>query len=437
MNEPKICDRKKQLEKSVSKKMYKSKILITGASGYVGSNLRKYLKYKGYDVYGLTSKEVQEEKIYRMDITNPQNLFNVINDIKPDIIMHTAAVSSLNKCEKNPELAMKINVGTTRNIINAINNVNHAVKLIFMSSDYVFDGKKGNYKEDNEVNPHTVYGKTKALSEIDIRNNLENYIICRSANIYGRGGNFFNFILDALEQKKTIDVLDDAFFTPTYIDYLLDSIKELVEIDYKGIIHVAGREKISRHGFALKIAETLGKDKTLIKPVKEIKGILIAKDSSLNCGYSQKILKNLCPSIEESLHYCFGNLIPPYFYFIDGRGKLVGVIQGQKWEEINYVESEKGSVRGNHYHKETKEGFFIIEGRVKVSLIDVVNNSKRTFIAKKGNMLIINPNTLHTFQMLENSKWINMLSKSLVGEIKDIVPNTLARELGRSPRKKS
>lgn len=419
-----MCSRKKQLKKSVSEKTGMSKILITGASGYVGSNLRKYLKAKEYNVYGLTSKEAQEEKIYRMDITNPQNLFNILNDIKPDIIIHTAALSSLNECEKNPELAMKINVETTRNLIDAIRNINADIKFVFMSSDYVFDGERGNYKEDDEVNPQTFYGKTKMLSENDIKKYLENYIICRTASIYGRGGNFFDLVLGSLEQNNSIEVLDNVFYTPTYIDYLLDSLRELIEIDYKGVIHVAGSERLSRYDFALKMAEVLGKDKAIIRPVKQIAvGKLIAKDNSLNCEYSRKILRNYWPSVEGSLHYCFGNLIPPYFYSVDGRGKFVGIFQGHKWEEINYVESSKSSVRGNHYHKETKEGFFIIEGKIKVTLIDVMNKSKRTFIAKKGDILIINPNTLHTFEMLENSKWINMLSRPFHGPKKDIHTN--------------
>lgn len=396
------------------------KILITGANGYVGSNLRKYLQDRGYNIYGLTSKEVQEEKLYRVDITDSQGIFNIINDIKPDITIHCAALSSLNECEKNPKLAMKINVGTTRNIIDAICSINPRIKLVFMSSDYVFDGEKGNYKEDDEVNPKTFYGKTKVLSENHIKNNLENYIICRSANIYGRGGNFFNFVLDALEQNKTIEVFDDAFYTPTYIDYLVDSLGELIEKDYKGVIHIAGSERISRYDFALKMAETLGKDKTLIKPIKQIEGGLIAKDSSLNCEYSRKILKNFCPSIEKSLHYCFGYLISPYFYFIDERGKLVGVTQGQKWEEINYVESKKGSTRGNHYHKKTIEGFYIIEGYIKVSLLDLINNLKKEFKVSAGDFFIVDLNILHTFEVLEDAKWINMLSMALKDPIKDI-----------------
>lgn len=419
MNESKTRDRKKQLEKPVLKKGPMPKILITGVKGYVGSNLRKSLQDKGYDIYGIDIKDIQEEKMCRVDINDSQSILNLFNALKPDIVIHMAALSSLDECEKNTELAIKINVEGTKNIINAICKINHNIKLIFMSTDYVFDGKRGNYRENDEVNPQTFYGKTKAISENDIKNKLENYIICRTANVFGRGGNFFNFILDALERNKTIGVYEDAFLTPTYIDYLTSSIKEVMELDYKGIIHIAGSERISRYHFALKMAKALGKDKTLIKRIKRSSGELIAKDSSLNSEYSRKILKNLCPSIEESLHYCFGNLKPPYFNFVDERGKFIGIVQGEEWKEINYIESSKGSIRGNHYHKETKECFFIIEGRIRVSLHDLVSNSKRIFIVKKGDILIINTNTLHTFETLVNSKWINMLSKPMNEGSKD------------------
>jgi dTDP-4-dehydrorhamnose reductase len=395
-----------------------TKILITGANGYIGSNLRIFLKRSKYDVYGFTSKGVPGEKIYHLDMTDRQKIFDALNFVNPDVIVHTAALSSLNECERNPELARKINVETTRNLISSIRESGTNVKFVFLSSDYVFDGQCGNYKEEDDVNPQTVYGKTKAQSEVDIKERLENFVICRTANVFCRGGNFFSFVLDALEKNNSVEVFDDAFFTPTYIDYLLDSLRSFIELDFKGVIHVAGRERLSRYDFALKMAETLCKDASLVKRIK--KGQLVAKDSSLNCEYSRKVLQNLWPSLDESLHYCFGNLVPPYFYHIDNRGKLLGIFQGLEWQEINYIESIKGSIRGNHYHKETREGFFLIDGKIRVTIFDMSKNSKRTFVAKKGDAMVINPSITHTFEMLEDSKWINMLSKPFDGRRKDI-----------------
>jgi dTDP-4-dehydrorhamnose reductase len=409
----------RQLKKTASEKNLTNKVLITGSEGYVGSNLKTFLRNAGYDVYGIDLKTVSDEKIHQLDMTDVQRLLGVLDSIKPDIVIHTAALSSLNECEKNPDLAMKINVETTRNLANAIARINKNVKLVFLSSDYVFDGKHGNYREADEVNPQTVYGKTKALSEVYIREHLENYIICRTANVYGRGGNFFNFLFGMLEQNKYVEVFDDVFYTPTYIDYLLDSLKALLDLDFKGIMHIVGSERLSRYDFALKMAEILGKEKSLIQPVKTVDK-LIAKDSSLNCEYSRKVLQNHWPSVEESLHYCFGNLIQPYFYHNDQRGKIVGIFQGLKWEEINCIESSRGSVRGNHYHKETLEGIFVIDGAIKVTFIDMARNSKRSFVGKKGATFIINPNILHAFEMLEDSKWINMLSKPFSDKSKDI-----------------
>jgi dTDP-4-dehydrorhamnose reductase len=409
----------RQLKKTTSGRELACKVLITGSEGYVGSNLKTFLRCSGYDVYGIDLKTVSDEKTYHLDMTDPQKVLSVIASVEPDVVVHTAALSSLNECEKNPDIAMKVNVETTRNLINAIAKINKNAKLIFLSSDYVFDGKHGDYRELDKVNPQTVYGKTKALSEANIEENLENYIICRTANVYGRGGNFFNFLFDMLERNKSVEVFDDVFYTPTYIDYLLDSLKALIDIDFKGIIHIVGPERLSRYDFASKMAETLGKEKSLIQPVKAVDK-LISKDSSLNCEYSRKVLLNYWPSIEESLHYCFGNLIQPYFYHNDQRGKIVGLFQGLKWEEINYIESSKGSVRGNHYHKETLEGIFVTDGTIKVTLVDLAKNSKRSFIGKKGAAFIIHPQILHTFEVLEDSKWINMLSKSFSDKSKDI-----------------
>ena len=411
----------KQPDKSGCKQAY-AKILITGANGYIGSRLRNFLKDVGYAVYGVTSKKEHEEKIYQLDINDSEKLLRIFGSVKPNVVVHTAALASLSECEKNPELAMKVNVDATRNLIETIRKTDKNVKFVFLSSDYVFDGQRGNYKEDDEVKPQTVYGKTKALAETYIIENLPNYLICRTANVYGRGGNFFNFVSSILQQNNVVKAFADTFYTPTYLDYLLDSIKALIEADFKGVIHIAGPERLSRYEFALKMAETLGKEKSLVQPVKVVDK-LIAKDSSLNCEYSRKVLRNYWPSVEESLHYCFGNLVPPYFYYVDHRGKLVGVFQGLKWEEINYIESTNGSVRGNHYHKETREGFFLIDGKIRVTLVDNAKGSKRIFVSKKGDAMVIDPNIMHTFEMLENSRWINMLSKPLESQKKDIHVN--------------
>jgi dTDP-4-dehydrorhamnose reductase len=407
-----------QLKKTAAQKKT-PKVLITGAEGYVGSNLKAYLRSAGYKVYGVDVRKVSAESTCQLDLADRQGVFRVFKSVNPDVVIHTAALSSLTQCEKNPQLATKINVETTKNICDAMQATNPDAKMVFFSSDYVFDGARGNYTEDDVPNPATVYGKTKVQAENVIKETLKHYIILRTANVYGRGGNFFSFVLQALEQNKPVEAFEDVFYTPTYIDYLLGSLKLLLENEFNGIIHIAGPERLSRCDFVLKMVRALGKPETLIKPVKVIDK-LIAKDSSLNCENSRTLLKNCWPTAEEALNYLFGNMVPPHFCHVDQRGRLMGVFQGLKWEEINYVESVKGSVRGNHYHKVTREGIFIIDGKIRIILVDLAKSSKRTFVAKAGDVLLINPNTVHTFKMLSKSRWINLLSQPFDSGNKDI-----------------
>lgn len=392
------------------------KILITGADGYIGSHLREYFGSNCFDVYGSVEKD-GKERFCQVDITKRPSVLDAVSRIEPDVIIHTAGLSSLTQCEQGRELAKKVNIQGTRNVIEGVKQTNPKIKLVFLSSEYVFDGESGGYKEDDERNPKTFYGETKKISEEDIKRSLENYIICRTANVYGKGGKFFDFVLDNLKNSRPAEYFDDTFYTPTYIDYLVDSLGRLVKKDYRGVIHIAGLGRVSRYDFALEVAKVLGKDESLIKRTKQPSEGLISKDSSLNTKLSRGLLKNLCPSLGKSLHYLFGNLLPPYFYFEDARGKFLGIVQNHKWEEINFIESLRACVRGNHYHKKTKEGFYIIKGKIKVKLIDLIDGSEKEFIVEHGDAFIVKPNIIHTFEVLEDSQWINMLSKPMkVGE---------------------
>jgi dTDP-4-dehydrorhamnose reductase len=405
--------------------IHKLKVIIIGAGGYIGSNLFLYLSKKYYDVYGTINKtsfnpECKEKKIFQLDILNPDSIEDLLKKVSPDIIIHAAGLNSLVECEKHPDLAIKINVEGTSNIVKSINKVNPDIKLVFISSDYVFEGITGDYKETNTVNPITYYGKTKVLAENEISSNLQNFIICRTANIYGNGGNFFRFVYDNLNKKNPIEVFDDVHFTPTYINYFMNSIECLLQQNFKGFIHIAGKEKITRYDFAKIMANLLNVNLSLIKPVPQPPTGLIAKNSTLNTEYSHKIITNYNPTIEKSLMFCLGYLINPYFYYQDERGKLTGINQEHIWEEINYIESCKGTFRGNHYHKSTIEGFFITNGNIIVTLKDLHSTEIRRFKVDEGDFFIVLPNTNHQFEVVTDSKWINLLSKSMKGEVKDI-----------------
>jgi len=110
-----------------------------------------------------------------------------------------------------------------------------------------------------------------------------------------------------------------------------------------------------------------------------------------------------------------------YFSFEDDRGGILGVIRGQAWKEVNFIESKKDTVRGMHYHKKTRECFFIIKGKIRVTVEDLRSGQKNEFTASEKDIFIVDPFEIHTFKILEDSRWINMLSEPLEeGETKDI-----------------
>lgn len=276
-------------------------ILITGISGYIGSNLKAYFDARGYLANGLDVNPKEGHDICGCDITDYISVCETIQQLQPDIIIHAAGLSNLSLCEKDPLLAKKVNTRGTDNIAKAVSEQSLKCKLIFLSTDYVFDGKTGDYKETDNPIPVTVYGQTKLEAEKGIKDVLSDYAICRTANVYGRGGNFLKFVFSSLKSEQKIEVFNDAFFTPTYVDDLANMIELVIEKDIKGLMHTAGPEKVNRFAFARKIAKVFNFDEKLIIPAAKPAESFIADDVSLNTDNTKKNLNiNPC-NIEEGL----------------------------------------------------------------------------------------------------------------------------------------
>jgi len=107
------------------------------------------------------------------------------------------------------------------------------------------------------------------------------------------------------------------------------------------------------------------------------------------------------------------DFLKPYFKHEDKRGVIIGIVRGLVWKEINFVVSKKGSIRGGHYHKRTIEGFFTISGKIRIYIKNLINNEENIFLVKKNNIFIIKPYEYHRFEILEDAKWINMLTESI------------------------
>ena len=197
------------------------KYLITGYKGQLGYDIKRELLKRGVDEKSILAVDREE-----MDITNKEAVFKVILDFRPDIIFHCAAYTAVDKAEDDEDNAYNINVTGTKNSVDASLEINSTV--IYMSTDYVFDGtKEGYYTEEDEVNPKSVYGKTKYLGEEEVRRNKKHFIT-RISWVFGiNGHNFIKTMLKLSDNHKEVNVVNDQIGSPTYT---VDLAKILVDM---------------------------------------------------------------------------------------------------------------------------------------------------------------------------------------------------------------
>ena len=281
------------------------KLILTGASGLLGSKICEFAR-KSYKVTPLHNTRPLHPNSLKLDITNPNQVSHLFNNSKPYIVVHTASETNVDKCETEKNIAWKVNVEGTHNIALACGKA--SAKLVYISTDYVFDGGKGLYTEEDKPNPVNYYGVTKLEGESQVIQHCKNYAILRTSVLYGWHPwkqNFATWVINQLKQGKAIMVVEDHYNTPTLADNLAEMAIEAIQNDLKGIYHASGSERISRYQFARQIAKTFNLKPNLIKPIKMSQlTAWIAKrpkDSSLNTDKIQKQLKTKPLNITEGL----------------------------------------------------------------------------------------------------------------------------------------
>ncbi len=208
----------------------KTRYLITGYNGQLGYDIVRELESRGETEY--LAVDINE-----MDITNRDQVFQVVTNYKPDVIFHCAAWTAVDKAEDMEDKVRQINVEGTKNITDASLEVD--AKLVYISTDYVFDGKKdGYYNEDDKVNPMSVYGKTKYEGEEEARRNPKHFISRISWAFGINGNNFIKTMLNLAKTKKEVSVVDDQIGSPTYMVDLAKTLVEMVHSDKYGTYHV-------------------------------------------------------------------------------------------------------------------------------------------------------------------------------------------------------
>ncbi len=233
-----------------------NKYLITGYKGQLGYDIKRELMARGVDERNILAIDKDE-----MDITNREEVMNVVTNYNPDVIFHCAAWTAVDKAEAEKELCHMVNVDGTRNIVDA--SIATDAKIIYLSTDYVFDGKKDleeTYNVDDEPNPMSIYGLTKYLGEQEVRRNPKHFIT-RISWVFGiNGNNFIKTMLKLSDSKKELSVVDDQIGSPTYTVDLAKLLVVMGETDKYGTYHANNEGFTSWADFAEYIFKVNGKD---------------------------------------------------------------------------------------------------------------------------------------------------------------------------------
>lgn len=278
------------------------KIFVTGGSGLLGSKIAEIaLKMYEHEVCtGYCHNKPEFGAPVKFDLTKDRDL-EVIYKIRPEVIIHTAALTNVDECETNKELAYKINTEGTKRVVEVAGELK--AFLVYVSTDYVFSGNKGMYKEEDAPNPVDYYGHTKLMGE--------NYCDCiaRPGVIYGTKPasgtiNFALWLIDKLRNKEEVKIVTDQYITPTLNTNLAKMLLEVAEKELKGVFHLAGATRVSRYDFALQIADKFELDKKLIVQSRIADMRWIAprpKDSSLDTSKALRYLKEKPYELDKAL----------------------------------------------------------------------------------------------------------------------------------------
>jgi dTDP-4-dehydrorhamnose reductase len=243
------------------------RVMVTGASGLLGSYLFRHFKKSSEAIQG-THFNNPTPGTTQIDLLKFSEVDALLKELRPELILHCAAEDKPDECELNPERTREINLEATRHLLHRSKETN--AKFVFYSTDYVFDGRIGPYRESDAPAPVNEYGRQKLSAEQLIKDAYGNYIIMRLALIYGvdphHRGYLVRFVRN-LTNGVTVETPIDLLGTPVYARQIADVTGALVDKDARGLFHVGGREFISRYDFCNKVTDVFHLDRRYLKPI--------------------------------------------------------------------------------------------------------------------------------------------------------------------------
>jgi dTDP-4-dehydrorhamnose reductase len=257
--------------------MLYNRVLITGANGLLGQALvRRMSRFPEYDVLATA---LDDEPRFEggscgyvpLDVTRPRDVEAIFQDFTPNVVVNCAAMSDVGDCAEERDAAWAVNAEAVETLADLCRET--GARLVQVSSDFVFDGEDGPYREDDRPNPVNYYGRTKLAGENAARGaGLSKFAIARTVLVYGTArqmsrSNVVLWVIDALSSGTTIQVVDDQWRTPTYVEDLAMGIERMIHFEKTGIYHLSGREMLTVYDLACTVADVFDLDASLIEPV--------------------------------------------------------------------------------------------------------------------------------------------------------------------------
>lgn len=252
------------------------KVLITGSNGLLGQKLVAHL-LTNHISFIATSKgknrnpECPKDYYLSLDITQIGEINDCLKQHDFTHIIHTAAMTNVDACEKNPKECLAINHHGTTLLFNASRLKD--IHFTLLSTDFVFDGIKGNYAEEDTPNPLSIYGKSKWMAEQELlKSDYSNWAIARTIIVYGKGyhlnkSNIFSWLLEELSLGRKVSLITDHFRAPTWAEDLASGCMAIVNKNHRGIFHLSGPETLSIYELGLRVAHYLNADPSLVMPI--------------------------------------------------------------------------------------------------------------------------------------------------------------------------
>ena len=270
------------------------KVLITGAGGFVGSCLRRHLRRARFE-FVLTDRDPASPAVHSLDLEDPTPTRALLDRERPDVIVHLAGNKDVFFLEDNPDFSSRVNVDLTRQLCELVADRN--IHFIYLSTDYVFDGRSGSFDERSEPDPQTIYGRDKLAAERCVRERLPVTTVLRSAGIFGYQGDFVDRVRRTIAGGERFPAFVNLWNSPTFAGDLFEMLRISIDRRVTGTLHACGSESVSRFVFAQRIAEAFGLDIDLVAESR--KDDIRPDDLSLSGEDAYRILDYRPPGLVE------------------------------------------------------------------------------------------------------------------------------------------